>query len=508
MRFFLFIKFLVLNIFVFFCIYIAFPVIFAENDDVIMMMISSGNFSVKPDHHLVFIHIYLGYFISFLETLSSQINWYSLFLSVLLIVSFSLYNTLFWQKSVSDIKSKISVISLSIIGLIFVSLNFQFTLIAGILAGTGACLMIWGRSKLFIFIGVLFFLLGSMLRYHSGMLIILISFPFFTYIHRIKGVICIILLVLTSLFIQYLNNQNYQNDSNWANYYEINKLRGELNDNQRFYDLYNNSSITRKILLDDLKLFNRFFPDPEVFSAENLLLLKSSLFRFNFKGLLKMYYVLPSILVFGGVLIVFFFLDKNRPIYKLLPLISFLIVLLAFLFISFDGRVKDRVIWTAFFPMFFFSILNFDPYIVRNIKFQILNYLLFFLISLLCVYSFFRNENLIKVNNEILSELESSKSKSFILFPFFMNINCFKILENKPKIMEYKIYYSGWLMGVPFENFIVTSFRPEFLNDKYLLISNQDIVRLQNIKSSFNKYGEVELREINKNYFKIIYKTH
>ena len=70
-----------------------FSIRFETNDDVVMLMISSGAYSGTPDYHLVFINVIYGLLLKALYTIFPNMEWYTILFALLHIFSFSL---IFW----------------------------------------------------------------------------------------------------------------------------------------------------------------------------------------------------------------------------------------------------------------------------------------------------------------------------------------------------------------------------------------------------------------------------
>ena len=470
------------------------------------MMISMGYFTETPDFHLIFIHTFIGYLIAFLEKTWPMINWYSFSLIALLILSFSVINYIFWKRKGILTVNKYGIHIIFVALFIFVVINIQFTVIGGIVAAAGLISILWSRDKSWMVFGVLLFTIGVMVRFHSGLLVLLLALPFFVYQFKMKSVLMCSLLFTVVGINYWADHLVYAQDTEWAEYRSLNQVRGSLHDNQRFFELYENEEITNQIQSFDLKLFYYFFPDPQIFDLQTLSKMKNAIKGINLKGLLKLYYVTPHILFFGFVMAYLCIIEIEERKIKYFLLASFGIMIFGYLYISLEGRVKERVVWTSIIPIFTFSIFSFQKTLKKSKKITPLLAIIFLLI----VYKSFHqnkiNKQIIEQNLPKLEKLEFYNEESFIMYPFFMQINSFRILENTPTITKYKIHYHGWLLGIPFNKFVVPNFSEDFLKNKYLLIMNydQNIVRIQ---SSFSKYGELRLVEENEVMQRIEYGT-
>ena len=120
-------------------VYGVIPITYAINDDTAMRDIASGAMSGTPDYHLVFVKAVLGMALSAVYTLFPGVDWYGLFWMGFILVSTAF---IFW-KMISACEKKgrnpilatalfLAVFTLAVLGHL---VNFQFTVVSGILAG-------------------------------------------------------------------------------------------------------------------------------------------------------------------------------------------------------------------------------------------------------------------------------------------------------------------------------------------------------------------------------------
>ena len=83
--------------------FVFFHIIYEQNDDLAMQFIANGYFTGTPDFHLVFINVIIGHFLSFLYTHFLGVEWYSLLMIALVLLSF--FSNLFCITCWSNIKS-------------------------------------------------------------------------------------------------------------------------------------------------------------------------------------------------------------------------------------------------------------------------------------------------------------------------------------------------------------------------------------------------------------------
>jgi hypothetical protein len=114
-------------------------IVYGINDDITFRKIASGAISGTPDGHLIYIQYVLGWFISRLFLLDPHVDWYGLtmlgllYLCLLLILFKAL-------ESSPTVRQGLAAIAWALIGFVLLGLQhvvqFQFTTVAGALAGT------------------------------------------------------------------------------------------------------------------------------------------------------------------------------------------------------------------------------------------------------------------------------------------------------------------------------------------------------------------------------------
>ena len=125
-------------------VFLMIPVTYAINDDVAMRDIASGAMSGSPDYHLVFVKAALGALLSAVYRYFPGIDWYGLVWMGLVILSAAL---ILWKiLSICEKRGRnllaASVLFLSVFALTGLGhlVSFQFTVVAGIVAGTAVFL--------------------------------------------------------------------------------------------------------------------------------------------------------------------------------------------------------------------------------------------------------------------------------------------------------------------------------------------------------------------------------
>lgn len=137
-----FITLLGINVIFFVIISFLFDIRFEENDDVMMCLIANGNYSGKPDCHLVFQNALWGYILSSLYGLIASVEWYSLFLFITHIVAITIITSSIIQKW----KDNIILLLFFLIGIYTLwsvtIQSFQFTTTSGLICIAGCVLLL------------------------------------------------------------------------------------------------------------------------------------------------------------------------------------------------------------------------------------------------------------------------------------------------------------------------------------------------------------------------------
>lgn len=206
------------------------PIQYEVNDDYWMCMIANGIYSGNPDEHLVFINVIIGYILKFLYSKFNIIEWYTLFLSFVQIISF----TTILYVVCTNIKKNGNFIRW--LFFLFVYLfwcklicYFQFTTIAGVSCLSGCLVFLSKKKKEAKFLGCILIIVSFLIRYQATCLIILLLFPIAMSkdgLRLIKSnVVSICGIALICLCSTIINNLSYSSPD-WSLYFEYNKIRG------------------------------------------------------------------------------------------------------------------------------------------------------------------------------------------------------------------------------------------------------------------------------------------
>lgn len=480
---------------------------FEENDDVVMLLIASGKHFGTPDGHLVFINYLFGYPLSSLYRIFPNYEWYTLSFSIMHIFSGAVIINQIFKKDRSFFL-KVGFIVLFLVFFSLIIVKFQFTTTAGIVAVAGISLIFENKSKQWGFIGGFVLFLSSLIRIESAILVLIISSPlFFEYLISFNKRIMILAVAL--IFVlggKYLNRLFYQN-KDWAEYYEYNKIRGQISDNPKTFKYLKEIPENKK--KTDLLLFLSFMPDGKVINLEYLKQLRMDIDKSqfsekvvslnNFKGLIKLHKI--RFILFLGFFVFLFFKNKDW-ISRFVLLTSFFLLFVAFFLLSINYWVKLRVVNTATLA---FMLVLMELSLKKKDKSRTNYIFTFFFISFLSLF-FLREAFYTSIGNKYTniayekqwSFLKSQDGQTLLHLPSFSitGVNPFKVSQNW---QSDKFVFLGWLTNFP-QNFVASRNHLNLIRCDVSIFIHEDyeekiIPLLQ--KSILNNYGkEVEVEKI------------
>ncbi len=442
--------------------YLFFPVIFEDNDDVVMLMISSGALTGSPDEHLVFQHIFIGYILKFLYLLSPNVEWYSLHLIVAQITALSIIIFVFLE--LKQFENKIILIA-SLIGLLtfatFFILRVQFTTTAFLLAGAGFLLLkyIFSNENIQLnkcIIACFMLLWSSMIRFEPLIISSIILAPFFIVnLKDIKFLKTSSLYVVVILLSYAFNHLVYNANEAWSFHKKFNNSRVSAYDNNQvkhidYGYITNNSKLSKEAVM----LFNYYsFPIKDVnFSnlkiisqavpKKSLLSIEFSIIKGNISAYLKEL-VFLFFIIFGLLFI--------KPIqYQII--LSIFIFFGIFIFLGLNNIPKPRVFFGLLYIIFLFITYCL---LKTNLNGSIYQYtLLIFLCSFQTLffsyrfYVFFKQNK--KSNTELMNQIAClDEKKVYISFIETIQMQSTYPLSVTKTFKDKRIIFTGWLMNSP-----------------------------------------------------------
>lgn len=435
---------------------------FEENDDVIMSLIASGSYSGTLDPHLIFSNVIYGGVLNYFYSLFPNIEWYTYFQLLFLWFSVSLQSKEILSLNISKfLKGAFLFLSLAIFTSIIIKLQFTYT--AGYTAITGIMLFRKKNSNFKLVLGGGLILWSSMIRYEASLLVILISSPLILLeVNELADVLrsrvtkVWFFSVLLIGFGIFFDKKIYESDSEWDYFVSYNKTRHKLNDYPMLVE--DNGLLSDVVSYNDFLLFNRSLVDTNVFKLSVLNELNSKLRNLptinkldNVKFLFKPYYALW---MFAALLIVLLISVSHMNFKNWLPFLSFFVMLLGLLYLSYSLIIKNRVFQTAIS-----TLLLMLPFCILKSKITrknslIIGSIIFSLGFLLVFRTYYRYDGEVFPNQyekqiKMINSYLKNPSKQIIFYStsfHFEYTDPFNISEQQ---YNSKINLSGWLSYAP-----------------------------------------------------------
>ena len=252
---------------------------YGTNDDIQIIATASGYMGGKSFSFLIFSNALLGFVLNFLYGLNFTANWEIwLFVMMHFCSVWGLISLVLWHPLKTY--TKIFGVAIIILSSIYFVLNLTFTTAAAIASISGFCLLLTAtqlpkmlKRNYFLF-GVILILAGSLVRLELTELVLIILIPGIVICYRFFPIKNLILAFAVSGILVlgcYAFNLAYLRQfPDWYFYNTYTLTRAMLHDTPR---LVNAGGSIRNIHWtdNDLNMFARwFFPDPNVYSLQNL----------------------------------------------------------------------------------------------------------------------------------------------------------------------------------------------------------------------------------------------
>lgn len=503
---------------------------FGTNDDMLMMLLSSGMYTGTPTEYVVFENILLGQFFKHLYSYFPSVNWYVFILTTMQVLSFTAIYYL-----MRDRLEKKTFLFLFVLPILYFIVEFivylQFTKVAFTLAIVGIIFLLLylnERRNIYLFYAFTFICFAYIVREHSVYATILLAIPLGGWMlirnkdqilnFRFLGFLILLALSIVSLKMYDMNY--YNSTASWKNYKELINIRGNI-----YYD----RSITKKCFLEQGKIYNitqndvtTYYKwtndDTQVFTPELLRHIKTACSKgisnkfekVKHKKFLKSFIdkltSFDFIFIFIFMLYVLLILSRR---YKILYSLYF-IYFMAILFYLFTMTFENRVVASLTLEFYLFALLLIHilgikkHYIYHNVT-------SFGLVGLFIVsayVSIFSNVIHKKKAFHIKTELVTlkghyvivSKSKNFFTYlPLDTDFN--KMFKDTV------YYYIGWNLSSPDNDSILDNMSNfyELALQKENVIFYMDAHRLPVIKQYFLEHfkKEVTFHKIQDDYYKM-----
>jgi len=460
------------------------PVRFETNDDAMMLLIGSGVYSGTPDAHLVFINYIYGLLVSFLYTFIPGVEWYTILFLSIHVIAISIIIWRIVNTETPIIRKVIYVLLFYAIEIWFIK-YIQFTTTAGICALSGILLFLQDK-KYQKTLGIILFVLASLIRFESAFLILIICSPLgINYLvekYKSRSYLSIALIPLffiLPIIAKSIDSKVYNSNDQWKKYKEYNDYRGKINDNPNANDF---TDLPSKLYKSDYMLFLSFFPDTGVFDNATVKHLyaeikgvsifeKMSNIPQNIRGFWK--YI--AILFVFGIIQVILLKGRTSKIILSATLILFALLLI---YISLEATLKYRVFLSI--TMAFSWILFTTGVGLKNMK-SLYKYtsaaLLLLLIFLLIRYPI----RIRRHDKEIAKTIEQQDRLFDKLKPsdgYIVAYGASMCPEHRSPFQISKCYKNnrflglGWMANIPFNNGILDSYK-DMIDKNTIYIHNK-----------------------------------
>lgn len=486
------------------------PIRFEENDDVVMLLLASGNYTGQFESNLIFINPLYGKIVSFFYCISSDFEWYTLLFVAFHWISLGIISTKLLEMKVSKVVKITLILFFSVIGVNFL-MYLQFTTVAMFLSIAVFFMCSFDYSKKMIsIVPILILSLASLIRPEIVLLLTVSIFPFFLinsirYKNYFKLGISISLVLLPILSMQLRDKLLISQE--WIEATTYNRLRAEVTDNINADYAYDNyKGVCSEA---DYNLLKNFFIAPDFFTSVKLEALrvkvqqKESIFTklMNIPFQLKNY--LKEFLFFGLILMILFFKNPSKKECLLIFLYGcFLLSLSAYL--SLDGMLKNRV-FIAFVLLYVlviaFSISSFQSlhkFHYFGVSFVVLLFSVYYLRRL--------NEKVEETNQIRYGYLENQIAFTSNYFSHYPNsslipfgddlkiqyLNPFKISKTT---RDWHLFYLGWMTNNPYNSTYEEAFKSNFT----VLMTNYTALKNESNFSKSDYYVNYSKKELLKN---------
>jgi len=462
-----------------------FPIIFETNDDLAMLVISSGIYSGSPDEHLIFMNVLIGFFLKFLYQKTTNIEWYSIFFILMNIISSVVILNKIVFYGLHNGKIGKFIVAISVVIFLVFEFNFianiQFTTLAAIVV-SASIILISEKDRVKIFFGIFLMLIGFAIRFHAGVLVLAISIPYIVASSEIntKKISLFIFIIFLIASMNFFDSYYYNRSVEWSYYSDYNYQRGRINDNPNAYRLIfpkMKDQNNYQFLLD-------FMPDPSVLNLEKLIFINSKINQTGF--FVKFNNVKKQILRFKIFIIPLFLLFvylaySSSYINKIVILSGLGMQLFLICFLSVDGALKERVFFSSVFPILFV----YYPYLIDN-SFKLFP-AIFFVFSI--IYSFkiisITVDNMAKAENkqhtlsqqmELIKKYKNAGGRDLVCYGADYLIEALNPLSAGKRLRPASMYFTGWFSGIPFKGQLVSF--TEFLETKAIFIKKKNAINV------------------------------
>ena len=357
----------------FFIIQILCKPVFETNDDRTMRSIINGTFTGKPDGHAIFMSYILGWILSRLYILIPNVPWYGLFFGLCIVMSAYLVLSEILFRSYKDKAERITGCVIAVLLFFCIYLNSfivqQFTVVAGVLAGTAVFSILTKKKKV---VSLLFMIITFMVRKNVFLMAspFIIAATLWNVIYDdskikvgrlIKKTVPILVIIISIFSVGTIVENMAYSSADWKQYKEYNSIRSQLYDYTSImpyedcekqlsvsgidrntysliqtYNIYMNNEIDAKTL-KKVKEINDINSDSTNIANKVIKTMISMI-----KAMIKDYwhYNLILLILYIVVLVNYFKSKKNLCAFGFLVIIGKYTMVY---YLLFSGRIPDRV---------------------------------------------------------------------------------------------------------------------------------------------------------------------
>lgn len=473
------------------------PAYYETNDDIVMQFISNGFYSGTPDAHLVFINYIYGLPLTWLYNLTagSGIEWYPILFLLWHIMSLYIISK-FIVRSKFDTFTKTTFLLLLYFFELTLIIKLQFTTTSALLA-TAGLLLAYLRGGWKSIVGIILFLVASLIRFDAAMLVLLLLLPIAVYRFltdrsmRLKLLVYCGICISTAFSFELCNKYIYNQDQDWAYYLEWNKVRGSINDNPNASKLV--GRLPDGITEDDYHLLRMFIADPMALKLDQLNSISEKLENTTtIEKIVHTGWFINKYKIFIILLGIMFYLaiqpirDKGLK-FSILGYILFWCAIS--IFISMDAYVKQRVFLAMLGPAFMVLIIAIkERSLVRK---GLICIFVIVLAANLCVTSInFRNSRIRVVKRELSESMGLLKRNEFQVIIPYKGDFMFELLNPFAPDFTNKFCGVGWMTNIPFNKDKFDSHLTLLDREKVMFLHNSSCDEIKSISVAIKKnYG-------------------
>ena len=447
------------------------------NDDTGMRALASGSYG-DSGGFLVFINIIIGKFLTVLYAVLPNINWYTTFEILIVLISFTLLGILLIDKLGSKYGFSAYLLMVGIFYSEFLPV-LQFTRISIMIGIIGYLYifnyLLYKEKKWHLLVGFLSVWMCLLIRQSSFNIVTLYAAVIGACLllldkclslSKMKSyVVCFSVLFAVSIAFVAIDTVAYTSNHEWKEYKEFTKLRSKLADYgfplyEENRDTYEKMGIDRNdyqlyssgiLLYEDTLNIDQMKELTEIKEKEPMEVSKRDLV----KTMLYDVIIEPYFMVFIGGTFLFFLINKKSK-YWILYIANFLLYIGLFTYFYCIGRVVARVMIPTTFMFALTAVYCFDKNYIKTIRINKTLCVTSVLVFILMFHGFFQKSLTTAKENEIKADelFDAMEDKSKIYFADFstyrFNYKYFDAYHDFGKdYFSNQINTGGWLSRTP-----------------------------------------------------------